>query len=129
MALVRRIVGMQGSNFRHFTVRANIQLFLTSTKMIQFKCYISVSSTFFHKLYNKNNYLGVKKLFHLNLSILAYFSFFSKCDIFNFFQNYLKKSLILPLENDLNAILGRKKFNEDIHDFLLAVVTWRSAAA
>jgi len=33
----------KGSNFRHFTVRADIQLFLTSTKMIQFKCYINVS--------------------------------------------------------------------------------------
>jgi len=52
---------------------------------------------FVHELYNKNNYLGVKKLFHLNLSILSvFFIFFSKCDIFNFFQNYLKKKLDSP---------------------------------
>jgi len=41
MALIRRVVGMQGLKFSTF-YRADIQLFLTSTKMIQFKCYISV---------------------------------------------------------------------------------------
>jgi len=64
--------------FSHFTMRADIQLFLTSTKMIQFKCYISVFQTFFYEFYNKNNYLGVKKLFHLNLSILSVIFIFFK---------------------------------------------------
>jgi len=58
---------------------------------------------FFSWPYNKNNYLWVKKLFHLNLSILSVIFIFSKYDIFNFFQNYLKKSLILPLKNDLST--------------------------
>jgi len=90
-----------------------------------YKCFLN----FFHELYNKNNYLGVKKLFHLNLSILSVLSiFFSKCDIFYFFKIILKKSLILPLENDPSTIMGRKKFDEDMHDFLLAVVARRSAA-
>jgi len=31
-----------------------------------YKCYISFLN-FFHELYNKNNYFGVKKLFHHNL--------------------------------------------------------------
>jgi len=35
--------------------------------------------------------------------------------------------LILPLENDPSAIMERKKFNEGIHDFLLAVVARQSA--
>jgi len=53
-----------------------------------YKCFLN----FFYELYNKNNYLGVKKLFHFNLSILSIFLiFFFKRDIFNFFFNYFKK--------------------------------------
>jgi len=37
--------------------------------------------------------------------------------------------LFLPLENDSSVIIGRKKFDEYMHDFLLAVVAQRSAAA
>jgi len=37
--------------------------------------------------------------------------------------------LILPLENDPSAIMGRKKFDEDMYNFLRAVVARRSAAA
>jgi len=39
---------------------------------------VSVSSTFFYELYNKTNYLGVKKLFLFNLSILSVFFIFFK---------------------------------------------------
>jgi len=46
-----------------------------------------------------------------------------------FFKIILKRSLILSLENDLSAIIKQKKFDEDMHDFLLAVVAQRSAAA
>jgi len=38
-----------------------------------------------------------------------------------FFKIILNKSLIL-LENDPSAIMGRKKFDENMHNFLLAVV-------
>jgi len=36
--------------------------------------------------------------------------------------------LILPLKNDPSAVIGQK-FDENIHDFLLAIVARRSAAA
>jgi len=67
-----------------------------------YKCFLK----FFHELYNKNNYLGVKKLFHFNLSILSVFLIF--------FKIIFKKSFILPLENDPSAIMRRKKVDEDI---------------
>jgi len=64
------------------------------------------------------------------LSILnVFFIFFQNATFLIFFKIILKKSLILSLENDSNAIMGRKKFDEDMHDFLLAVIARRSAAA
>jgi len=36
--------------------------------------------------------------------------------------------LILPLKNDPSAIIGRKKFDKDMHVFLLVVIARRSAA-
>jgi len=50
-----------------------------------YKCYISFLN-FFHELYNKNNYFGVKKLFHHNLSILSVFFFFFLMRNFKFFS-------------------------------------------
>jgi len=41
----------------------------------------------FHELYNKNNYLGVKKLFYLNLSILSVFFIFFQNATFLIFSN------------------------------------------
>jgi len=34
--------------------------------------------------------------------------------------------LILYFENDPSAIMERKKFDKNMHDFSLAVVAWRS---
>jgi len=51
----------------------DIQLFLISTQIIQFKCYISVFSTFLYELYNKNNYPVLKK-FHPYLSVLRVYT-------------------------------------------------------
>jgi len=61
------------------------------------------------------------------LSILSVFFFNAR--FFIFFKIIFKKSLICPLENDPSAIMGQKKFDEDMHDFLLAVVARRFAEA
>jgi len=64
------------------------------------------------------------------LSILSVFLiFFLNVTFLIFFKIILKKSLILSLENDSNAIMEREKFDEVMRDFLLTVVARRSAAA
>jgi len=64
------------------------------------------------------------------LSILSvFFIFFQNATFLIFFKIIFKKSLILSLENDPSAIMGQKTFDEDMYDFLLAVVAWRTAAA